>query len=41
MYLRGQLGVGDRSFGASSDTITLAKHVATSMWSRAKAALRP
>lgn len=40
MYLKGDLGTGDRTFGASSDTITLARHVATSMWSRAKAALR-
>jgi fatty-acyl-CoA synthase len=40
MYLKGLLGGGDRSLGASSDTITLARHVASSVWSRAKAALR-
>jgi fatty-acyl-CoA synthase len=40
-YLKGELGnIGPRTFGASSDRITLARHVASSLWSRAKAALR-
>ncbi|MEQ1503147.1 MAG: fatty acyl-AMP ligase [Myxococcota bacterium] len=40
-YLKGELGQGgSRAFGASSDRLTLARHVALSMWSRAKAALR-
>jgi len=39
-YLAGELGVeGTRTFGANSDRITLARHVARSVWSRAKAAL--
>jgi hypothetical protein len=40
MYLKGELDTGDRTFGANADKITLAKHVAASVWSRAKAALR-
>lgn len=40
-YLRGETGgEGSRTFGSSSDRITLARHVAKSVWSRAKAALR-
>jgi fatty-acyl-CoA synthase len=40
MYMKGELGTtGPRTFGATSDRITLARHVALSMWSRAKAAL--
>ncbi|MCB9687279.1 MAG: fatty acyl-AMP ligase [Alphaproteobacteria bacterium] len=40
MYLRERLDGDDRSFGASGDRVTLVKHVAASVWSRAKAALR-
>ena len=37
-YLRGELGAeGSRLAGSSADSITLAKHVARSLWSRAKA----
>jgi fatty-acyl-CoA synthase len=40
-YLKGELGgEGARTFGSSADRLTLARHVARSMWSRAKAALR-
>ncbi|HHO50983.1 MAG TPA: fatty acyl-AMP ligase [Deltaproteobacteria bacterium] len=40
-YLRGDAGgEGSRTFGSSSDRVTLARHVAKSVWSRAKAALR-
>jgi hypothetical protein len=40
-FMKGELGGdGPRTFGASSDRLTLAKHVARSMWTRAKAALR-
>jgi acyl-CoA synthetase (AMP-forming)/AMP-acid ligase II len=40
-YLNGELGsVGSRTIGASANRLTLAKHVAASMWSRAKATLR-
>jgi len=39
-YLAGELGAeGTRTFGANSDRITLARHVARSVWTRAKAAL--
>lgn len=39
-YLKGQLGGdGARTAGATSDRVTLARHVARSMWSRAKVAL--
>jgi fatty-acyl-CoA synthase len=37
-YLNGELGRdGSRLAGASADRITLARHVARSLWSRAKA----
>jgi fatty-acyl-CoA synthase len=37
-YLSGELGAeGSRLAGSSADSITLAKHVARSLWSRAKA----
>jgi fatty-acyl-CoA synthase len=39
-YLKGELGGDVRSFGANGDRVTLAKHVASSLWTRAKAALR-
>jgi len=40
-YLNGELGtLGSRTIGASANRLTLAKHVAASMWSRAKATLR-
>ncbi|MEZ4236736.1 MAG: AMP-binding protein [Myxococcota bacterium] len=40
-YLKGELGNdGPRTYGSSADRLTLARHVARSMWSRAKAALR-
>jgi fatty-acyl-CoA synthase len=40
-YLRGGVGVeGVRTAGATADKITLARHMAASVWSRAKAALR-
>jgi fatty-acyl-CoA synthase len=40
-FMKGELGGdGPRTFGASSDRLTLARHVARSMWTRAKAALR-
>lgn len=40
LYLKRELGsTGSRAFGATSDRLTLARHVARSMWSRAKAAL--
>ena len=36
----GELGAeGSRAFGASASRVTLAKHVAKSLWSRAKAAV--
>ncbi len=39
-YLAGELGAeGSRAFGASASRVTLAKHVAKSLWSRAKAAV--
>jgi len=39
-FLAGELGnEGTRTFGANSDRITLARHVARSVWTRAKAAL--
>ena len=38
-YLAGSLGTdGTRTFGATGNTVTVAKHVARSLWSRAKAA---
>ena len=37
-YLEGEIGrAGTRTFGATGDNLTLAKHVARSLWSRAKA----
>jgi fatty-acyl-CoA synthase len=40
-YLQGRIGSeGVRTAGATGDRVTLAKHVAASVWSRAKAALR-
>ncbi|TVQ93844.1 MAG: fatty acyl-AMP ligase [Deltaproteobacteria bacterium] len=40
-YLRGTVGrEGVRTAGATGDRVTLARHVAASVWSRAKAALR-
>ena len=40
-YLRGELGgEGARTFGSQGSKLTLAKHVARSVWSRAKAAIR-
>lgn len=40
-YLRGTVGrEGVRTAGATADRVTLARHVAASVWSRAKAALR-
>jgi fatty-acyl-CoA synthase len=40
-YLQGQVGKeGVRTAGATADRVTLARHVAASVWSRAKAALR-
>jgi fatty-acyl-CoA synthase len=37
MYLRNELvNNGDRTIGAGGDTVTLARHVARSLWSRAK-----
>jgi fatty-acyl-CoA synthase len=40
LYLSGELGAhGSRLPGATADRITLARHVAKSMWSRAKAAV--
>ena len=40
-YLRGELGAeGSRAFGSQAGRLALAKHVAKSVWSRAKAALR-
>jgi fatty-acyl-CoA synthase len=40
-YLLGQLGKdGNRNVGAAASRVTLAKHVAKSLWSRAKAAVR-
>ncbi len=40
LYLTGQLGAqGSRLPGATADRLTLARHVASSMWSRAKAAV--
>ncbi|MEQ1566576.1 MAG: fatty acyl-AMP ligase [Myxococcota bacterium] len=40
-YLRDELAKGGaRTAGANADRITLARHVASSLWSRAKAALR-
>jgi len=40
-YLNGELGTkGSRAIGANANRVTLAKHVAASMWSRAKATLR-
>ncbi len=39
-YLTGELGAeGTRTMGASGDAVTIARHVARSMWSRAKAAV--
>jgi len=38
LYLTGQIGqAGSRTFGAQGDKVTLARHVARSLWSRAKA----
>lgn len=38
LYVTGQIGeAGSRSYGARGDKITLARHVARSLWSRAKA----
>ncbi len=40
-YLNGELGSkGSRNIGSNANRLTLAKHVAASMWSRAKATLR-
>lgn len=40
-YLNGELGAeGSRTFGNQAGGLSLARHVAKSMWSRAKAALR-
>jgi len=40
-YLSGELGgEGARTFGSQGSKLTLAKHVARSVWSRAKAAIR-
>lgn len=40
-YLNGELGTeGNRAFGQQAGGLSLARHVAKSMWSRAKAALR-
>jgi len=40
-YLQGQLGgEGARTFGSQGSKLTLAKHVARSVWTRAKAAIR-
>ena len=40
-YLNGELGTeGSRTFGNQAGGLSLARHVAKSMWSRAKAALR-
>ncbi len=40
-YLRGELGAeGSRAMGTQSSRLSLARHVAKSVWSRAKAALR-
>lgn len=40
-YLRGSLGTaGSRAFGTGGSKRTLAKHVVSSFWSRAKATLR-
>ena len=40
-YLRGHLGTaGSRAFGSAGSKRTLAKHVVSSFWSRAKATLR-
>ena len=40
-YLRGELGAeGSRAFGNQNGGLALAKHMAKSVWSRAKAALR-
>jgi acyl-CoA synthetase (AMP-forming)/AMP-acid ligase II len=42
LYLTGQLGAqGSRLPGAAADRLTLVRHVARSMWSRAKASFRP
>jgi len=42
LYLTGQLGKGgSRVMGTNADRVTLAKHVARSFWSRAKAAVLP
>jgi fatty-acyl-CoA synthase len=39
-WMKGELGAeGPRTFGANADRITLARHVAKSVWTRAKAAL--
>ncbi len=39
-YLEGALGAeGSRTFGATASRVTLARHVAKSLWSRAKAAV--
>jgi fatty-acyl-CoA synthase len=39
-YLAGELGTeGSRTFGAAASRVTLARHVARSLWSRAKAAV--
>ena len=37
-YIGGKLGTeGSRAMGSNADKVTLAKHVAKSLWSRAKA----